>query len=67
MELLVEQHQFISNLNVENVIFRSDHASNYIALKGILSRDKDRLLKELEDAIYHPENAGLREEWQRGL
>jgi radical SAM superfamily enzyme YgiQ (UPF0313 family) len=67
MELLVEQHQFISELNVENVVFRSDHASNYLALKGILSRDKERLLKELESAIYNPENAGLREEWQRGI
>lgn len=67
LELLVEQHQFVSELNVENVVFRSDHASNYLPLKGILSRDKERLVKMLEEAIDHPETAGLRDEWQRGL
>jgi radical SAM superfamily enzyme YgiQ (UPF0313 family) len=56
-ELLKEQYQFISELDVENVIFRSDHASNYLALKGILSRDKARLLNELETAIHHPDQA----------
>jgi radical SAM superfamily enzyme YgiQ (UPF0313 family) len=67
MELLKEQHRFISELNVENVVFRSDHASNYLALKGTLSRDKERLLCELETAIHHPDQAVLREEWERGL
>ena len=67
MDLLKEQHRFISELNVEDVIFRSDHASNYLALKGTLSRDKERLLKELETAIHHPDQAVLREEWERGL
>ncbi len=67
LELLKEQQLFISELNVENVIFRSDHASNYLSLKGTLSRDKERILDELEMAIHHPEKAILREEWQRGL
>jgi radical SAM superfamily enzyme YgiQ (UPF0313 family) len=66
-ELLQEQCRFISELNLENVVFRSDHASNYLALKGILSRDKERLLSELEIAIHHPDQAVLREELQRGL
>jgi radical SAM superfamily enzyme YgiQ (UPF0313 family) len=66
-DLLQEQHRFISELNVENVVFRSDHASNYLALKGTLSRDKDRLLNELERAIHYPDQSVLREEWQRGL
>lgn len=67
LELLYEQYRFISELNVEDVIFRSDHASNYLALKGTLSRDKDRMLKELETAIHHPDQGVLREEWERGL
>jgi radical SAM superfamily enzyme YgiQ (UPF0313 family) len=66
-EILREQHRFISGLNLNNVVFRSDHASNYLALKGMLSRDKERMLKELETAIQHPNQAVLREEWQRGL
>lgn len=67
LELLQEQYLFISGLNINNVVFRSDHASNYLALKGILSRDKKRMLGELETAIHNPDQTSLREEWQRGL
>jgi len=66
-ELLEEQLLFISFTELDNVIFRSDHASNYLTLKGILSRDKERMLDQLRSAIYDPGKASLREEWQRGL
>lgn len=67
IELLEEQLLFISHIELENVVFRSDHASNYLTLKGILSRDQERMLGQLRDAIYDPGKASLREEWQRGL
>ena len=66
-ELLEEQLLFISHTELEYVVFRSDHASNYLSLKGILSRDKERMQNELRRAIYDPQNANLRQEWQRGL
>ncbi|MBM3436975.1 MAG: radical SAM protein, partial [Bacteroidetes bacterium] len=66
-ELLEELGMFISELNLDHVIFRSDHASNYLALKGILSRDQNKILSEIENAVRHPGSATLREEWQRGL
>ena len=65
--ILHEQHSFISNLELESTIFRSDHASNYLVLKGILNRDKQLLLDKLQSAIDAPEMANLRQEWQRGL
>ena len=58
---------FIANTELENTIFRSDHASNYLVLKGILSRDKRDFLNNIHDGITNPQIAGLREEWQRGL
>ena len=67
LELLREQHTFISNLNLDSSIFRSDHASNYLSLKGILGRDKQLFLDQLNSAIEAPEFANLRQEWQRGL
>lgn len=67
MDLLMEQYLFIENTHLNDVIYRSDHASNYKSLKGILDRDKEKLLKQLEVAINQPNKAGLREEWQRGL
>jgi radical SAM superfamily enzyme YgiQ (UPF0313 family) len=66
-ELLLELKLFIENLELNQTIFRSDHASNYLVLKGNLSRDKNRFLNELNNAINNPSRAGLRPEWSRGL
>lgn len=65
--LIQEMGLFISKLNLESTIFRSDHASNYLVLKGILNRDKNELMERINTVIAKPENAGLREEWMRGL
>ncbi len=65
--MIREIKSFIENLELENTIFRSDHASNYLVLKGNLNRDKEELLKRIEDALADPDQAGLREEWMRGL
>lgn len=66
-QLFRELYQFIDHLELDNTTFRSDHASNYLPLKGVLGQDKQRLLAELDMAINQPENVRLREEWQRGL
>jgi radical SAM superfamily enzyme YgiQ (UPF0313 family) len=66
-DLLKEMEVFISHLELEGTIFRSNHASNYLVLNGILGRDKQLFLEQLKFAIKNPEIAGLRAEWQRGL
>ncbi|MCL5992248.1 MAG: radical SAM protein [Bacteroidetes bacterium] len=66
-ELFEELKLFIENTNLTSTIFRSDHASNYLSLKGILSRDKEVLIKKLTRAIDTPESLYLRPEWSRGL
>ncbi len=65
--LLRELHLFIENLALDRTVFRSDHASNYLSLKGVLGRDKQSLLDQINSALTNPSQAGLREEWQRGL
>jgi len=65
--LFLELKCFISHLELHNTVFRSDHASNYLPLKGNLGADKQALLEKLEMALYHPEQVQLRQEWQRGL
>jgi len=52
---------------LEKTIFRSDHASNYLVLKGVLGKDKQQLLSIVTTAINQPGIIPLREEWQRGL
>ena len=66
-DLLKEMEVFISHTELENTIFRSNHASNYLVLNGILSRDKQQFLNRIQFAINNPHLAGLRAEWQRGF
>lgn len=58
---------FMENLELESTVFRSDHASNYLILKGVLSKDKNILLQQIERALENPEDSPIRAEWQRGL
>jgi radical SAM superfamily enzyme YgiQ (UPF0313 family) len=67
VDILKELKLFIENVDLHKTIFRSDHASNYLELKGILGKDKNRLLSKLDFAIDKPKQAGLRPEWMRGL
>ena len=66
-ELFIELHRFIAELELTSTVFRSDHASNYLPLKGVLGQDKSELLSQLEVAINRPNSIPLRQEWQRGL
>jgi radical SAM superfamily enzyme YgiQ (UPF0313 family) len=66
-DLMEEMAVFIEHSDLEQSIFRSDHASNYLILKAVLGRDKDLLLSKIDDAIRNPELAGLREEYQLGF
>ncbi len=66
-DLLQELMLFINTLALDQTVFRSDHASNYLVLKGILGRDKMRILSELKEALANPDSADLRPEWLRGL
>ena len=65
--LFMEMQRLLEHLELEKTIFRSDHASNYLVLKGILGRDKTMLLEKVRTAILQPGRIALRQEWQRGL
>lgn len=65
--LFREMQWLLETLELENTVFRSDHASNYLVLKGTLGRDKARLLAQVRTAIEQPGAIALRQEWQRGL
>ncbi len=65
--LFEEMERFLSALELKRTIFRSDHASNWLILKGTLGADKARLLSQVSTAINTPEIAHLRPAWARGL
>ena len=64
--MLKEQERLISLLNPPRpVIFRSNHASNALALAGNLPRDRDRLLSQINAVTSGP--GKVRPEFLRGL
>lgn len=66
-ELFTEMAWLLDALELDNTVFRSDHASNYLVLKGVLGADKARMQHQVQAALDAPARAGLRPEWMRGL
>lgn len=66
-EILLEMKIFLENIsdNVQNCVFRSNHASNYLALKGKLSLDKNKLIELVSQNINHHQS--VRPEQYRAL
>ena len=65
--LFGEMQRFLTALELRKTVFRSDHASNWLVLKGTLNADKPRLLAQVNLALQQPDAAGLRPAWARGL
>lgn len=66
-ELFVEMESFMSALDLRRTVFRSDHVSNRLVLKGTLGAEKPRLLDEIRAAIAAPAAAKLRPLRTQGL
>lgn len=45
-----EMQLFLSNVDSEGTVFRSNHASNYISLAGNLNKDIPMMLSQIENA-----------------
>ena len=41
----------LENMDSEGTVFRANHASNYINLKGTLNTDTPRMLREIDRAL----------------
>jgi radical SAM superfamily enzyme YgiQ (UPF0313 family) len=67
VELFTEMQLFMEQLDLKETIFRSDHASNNLVLKGVLGKDKQRFLNQIQLALEHPGLANLRTDYLRGF
>ena len=52
-EILLETKNLVKNLEIENCIFRSNHASNYLSLRGTLMEDKELILDQIEEGLKY--------------
>ena len=51
VEVLKETELFLQNVDSEGTVFRANHASNYLTLKGTLNGDRDALLGQIGAAL----------------
>lgn len=66
VDVLKEVELIIKNIDAPGpVVFRTNHASNYLPLRGVLPGDKEELLKTIRGAMKDP--SILRAEYMRGL
>ncbi len=62
-DVVSEMRLFLQNVDSEGTVFRSNHASNYIALRGTLNEDIPKMLGSLDEADaknrFRPEGSRL--------
>ena len=58
-EVMEEMELFLQEVDSEGTVFRANHASNYVNLRGTLNQDRERLLDQIRHArsstSYKPE------------
>ena len=50
-ELALENRVILQHIDSDGSVFRSNHASNYLPLKGTLNRDRDALIERIDQAL----------------
>lgn len=66
-EILDEMRIMIENLELQGSEFRSNHASNYLPIKGRLPEDKQKILDLINDIIAKNDRGYLRPDYLRAL
>lgn len=64
LEYLQEQKLFLESVDSEGTVLRSNHVSNYVALAGVLNRDRQKMIDQLQRAL---ESGKIRPERYRRL
>lgn len=64
-DILIETKELLKNIDCPGCIFRSNHASNYVNLRGTLNEDREFMIGLLDEAIQG--NIHLKSEWMRGF
>ncbi|MCP4093484.1 MAG: radical SAM protein [Planctomycetes bacterium] len=67
IELAAELREFLAHTELKSSIFRSNHASNYLSVAGTLPKDKDTMVRALDQVLNDPANARFKPEWLRAL
>ena len=64
VEVLKETELFLQHIDAEGSVFRMNHASNYLTLKGTLNQDRQAMLDKVQKGLS---GVGLKPEFLRAL
>ncbi len=64
-EMFRELRTIVDLARPTHAVFRTNHASNYLPLAGVLPRDRERIVATIDAALDG--KVALRPEWSRGL
>jgi radical SAM superfamily enzyme YgiQ (UPF0313 family) len=68
VQSLQELRWFVEDLEITGCKFGTEHASNYLPITGMsLPRDKEEVLRRIDNALMDVSPGSLRPEWMRGL
>ncbi len=63
--IMRELREIVANTDVTDSLFRSNHASNYLPIGGRLPKDKEAILRALDEVLEAPDAVRLRpESWR---
>lgn len=66
-ETLEEMKQIFENITADKIKFVGTHASNYMSITGTLQRDKEQMIKVVDDVLRSRDDRLLRPDYMRGL
>jgi len=67
LETIEEMKQIFENITADNLKFVGTHASNYMSITGTLQRDKEKMIKMVDDVLKSRDERMLRPDHLRGL
>ncbi len=66
-ESLLEVRELVRQIRLENLHYTSNHASNYLPIKGTLTRDRDEIIAQIDQVLASGDESLLRDDMYRGL
>ena len=66
-ETLLETRELVSRIELSGLHYTSNHASNYLSIKGTLKEDREEILAQLDEVIRNGDSSVLRDDMYRGL
>ena len=66
-ESLLEVRELVRQIELSGLHYTSNHASNYLPIKGTLKEDREKILAQLDEVLQSQDTSRLRGDYLRGI